>query len=478
MRGIKGFLIANLHLDGRESRRNSHLCRRDLEIALLFFAVSFLTRAFNFKVPQEVVFDEAHFGTFINNYISRRFYFDIHPPLAKLILFASARLLGYDGGADFLSRYSPAGYPFYCYLRLVPAFWGSFISPLIFLALRAADAPLLLSCAGGLMCCLDLCLICESRYILSDGILHMFGALTIFTSFFLETFPFCTPDWWVWLCLASLSCGCVVSCKHTALGVVAFCVSFHLFGTLRNQQCFLDIFTLREFLTRLSTLGCLSALVYISSFAVHFALTTHWNDDAVYVTERFERSLIRDNSTVAPMGVFDKFVEMNLLIIENNMKIPSYHPWASSWWTWPLMLSHGTLFWEEGNRHVWSVGTPFVWIASSLGLALGVFAVATGARNSATIVATTIGWAFSFFPFALVPRSTWNYHYLIPLLFAVVGTVIAAAAVGPADGIAITAIVATLIAFLWVAPVVYGIPVTNDTFHLPFEAWRRANPDL
>jgi dolichyl-phosphate-mannose-protein mannosyltransferase len=258
---------------------------------------------------------------------------------------------------------------------------------------------------------------------------------------------------------------------------VSFCVSSHVFGALRNQRCLLDIFTLREFLTRLDALGCLSALVYVSSFAVHFALMTEWNDDAVYVTERFERSLIRGNRTITTMGLFEKFVEMNILIIENNMKIPADHPWSSRRWTWPLMVSHGTMFWEAGDHHVWFVGNPFDWIASSCGLALGIFAVATGARNAATIMATTIGWALSFFPFALIPRSTWNYHYLIPPLFAVVGTVIAAVAVGPGDKIAIPAIVATVIAFLWVAPVVYGIPVANQNIHLPFEGWRTANPD-
>eukprot|EP00962_Isochrysis_galbana_P043392 scaffold16504_cov105-Isochrysis_galbana.AAC.2 len=107
-------------------------------LALSLFGLGVLTRFAYLTYPREVVFDEYHFGKFINGYITgarrplaltvaqangrRRvcerhpsrpahlhlltrpaaslcagqYFFDIHPPLGKLLLAAAARAGGYD----------------------------------------------------------------------------------------------------------------------------------------------------------------------------------------------------------------------------------------------------------------------------------------------------------------------------------------------------------------------------------------------
>jgi hypothetical protein len=45
--------------------------------------------------PAGVVFDESHFGGFTENYLNRRYFFDIHPPLGKLTMSLYAHLRGY-----------------------------------------------------------------------------------------------------------------------------------------------------------------------------------------------------------------------------------------------------------------------------------------------------------------------------------------------------------------------------------------------
>lgn len=46
-------------------------------------------------------FDEVHFGKFAGKYISTRYYVDVHPPLAKLLLTFMAFFGGFDGNFDF-----------------------------------------------------------------------------------------------------------------------------------------------------------------------------------------------------------------------------------------------------------------------------------------------------------------------------------------------------------------------------------------
>ena len=42
-------------------------------------------------------FDELHFGKYVGLYVKKIFFFDLHPPLGKLIISAVAYFAGFDG---------------------------------------------------------------------------------------------------------------------------------------------------------------------------------------------------------------------------------------------------------------------------------------------------------------------------------------------------------------------------------------------
>ena len=61
----------------------------------LLFIFALATRLWGIGKPAGIVFDELHFGKFVNWTLFHWMYFDIHPPFAKLTLAYLAHLWGY-----------------------------------------------------------------------------------------------------------------------------------------------------------------------------------------------------------------------------------------------------------------------------------------------------------------------------------------------------------------------------------------------
>ncbi len=59
-------------------------------------ALAILTRVWNIHHPGQVVFDEVHFGKFASYYLTRTYFFDVHPPLGKMLLAAVGYFLSMD----------------------------------------------------------------------------------------------------------------------------------------------------------------------------------------------------------------------------------------------------------------------------------------------------------------------------------------------------------------------------------------------
>ena len=136
----------------------------DAVLAGTLFVLALVTRFAFLKYPREVVFDEYHFGKFVNGYVLGEYFFDIHPPLGKLLLLLGAWAGGYDGSQGWRSIGEPIGGAVNLFaLRAVPAAQGALLPPLLYAAGRAAglSRPAAVLAPAGVL--FDVCCLVEQR---------------------------------------------------------------------------------------------------------------------------------------------------------------------------------------------------------------------------------------------------------------------------------------------------------------------------
>jgi dolichyl-phosphate-mannose-protein mannosyltransferase len=79
------------------------------------------------------------FGGFATKYIKGKFFMDVHPPLAKMLIALAGWLAGFNGDFDFKEigkDYLEPAVP-YVSMRLFPAICGILLVPITFLTLKA-----------------------------------------------------------------------------------------------------------------------------------------------------------------------------------------------------------------------------------------------------------------------------------------------------------------------------------------------------
>lgn len=72
-------------------------------------------------------FDEVHFGGFASHYLKREYFFDVHPPLGKMLIAAIGYVAGFDGSFRFEKiglDYNTGSAPFR-FMRLMMILFGT-----------------------------------------------------------------------------------------------------------------------------------------------------------------------------------------------------------------------------------------------------------------------------------------------------------------------------------------------------------------
>ncbi|KAJ6577541.1 glycosyltransferase family 39 protein [Mycena capillaripes] len=276
-------------------------------IALVYTLLSFWTRFYRIGHSKNVVWDEAHFGKFGSHYLKNEFYFDVHPPLGKMIVGLVGLLAGYDGSFEFKSGEEYAETVPFVAMRMMLATFGVGMVPLgwytaIELGLSQWACHLV-----ALMVLLDVGWLVISRFILLDSMLLFFMVFTVFclTKFNnQQSRPF-SFGWWSWLTLTGVGIGCVTSVKMLGLFVTALVGLYTLedlwekFGDLkmpvRDQ--------VKHWLARVACLIVVPILVFMVSFKIHFMILSHSGPGDAQMSSLFQANLDGNDFAGNPLEV-------------------------------------------------------------------------------------------------------------------------------------------------------------------------------
>ncbi|MGH3786621.1 MAG: phospholipid carrier-dependent glycosyltransferase [Pseudonocardiaceae bacterium] len=445
------------------------------ELLVLTFLAA-VTRLVAFTHPRAIVFDEVHFRGFALGYLDGSYFFDIHPPLGKLLLAGWAKLWGVSATVQSAD---PA-----VVLRLLPALAGTALVTVFYLLLRELTASRKVATFGAVLLLLDNAILVESRFILIDSMLLLFGISAI--TCYLASRRYTGRAHWILLASSAVLAGMAASTKWTGLTALGVIGLMWLAQTLRHRV------SLRLALPRAAILVLVPAFVYVTVFAIHFQLLPNSGPGDAFMSQRFQSTLIGNASydPAARMSFPDRFIELNDAIRRADISLTnSTHPYSSSWVSWPVM-KRPVYYWNGATRangnemYIYLQGNPVIW----WGLLAGVVAVALGwmrrpelfERHRGVMALLAVGWAANFLPFATIERPMFLYHYFFSFMFclAAVSIGLGLLAGWMTDGERVSQfrswhsatlywgiLVVALVSFVFFAPISYGLPLSEGALY-------------
>ena len=445
--------------------RTAHRLNLPPELVVLTFLAA-VTRLATITHPRAIVFDEVYFRDAALRYLSGSYYFDLHPPLGKLLLAGWAKLVGVSATAQSTDPV--------VVLRLLPALAGTALVAVFYLLLRELTASRRVATFGAALLLLDNAILVESRFILIDSMLLLFGigALTCY----LASRRHSGRAHWILLTSSAVLAGMAASTKLTGLSALGL-IGFVWFTQTVRQRV-----NWRLAVPQVAVLVLVPALLYVSVFAIHFQLLPNSGSGDAFMSQQFQSTLVGNAhyDPAARMSFIDKFIELNKAMHSYELSLDSsHHPYSSSWVTWPV-LKRPVYYWAGPKEYIYLQGNPIIW----WGLLVGAVVVALGwlrrpdlfQRHHGPMALLGVAWAANFLPFATIVRPMFLYHYFFAFIFSIaavsIGLGLLAGWMTDGDevwqfpswrsaGLFWGILAVALAAFLFFAPISYGLPLSD-----------------
>lgn len=429
---------------------------------LITLALSIATHFAFFGRPAETVFDEVHFGKFISAYYTGEYYFDIHPPLGKLIIAGFAKLFDFEPEYSFTNIGDKFPDNKYLVLRFMPALAGTLLPVIIFFLILELGMSRIAAFGGAMLVIFDNALLTQSRLILLDPFLLLFGFVSLLFYFKSRRSLFAIR----YLLLAVIFAGFAISIKWTGLSFVALPILIEAYFRLfKERNCISFAQFIYFFL--------ISLAIYLSVFILHFTLLPNPGPGDAFMKSNFRQYNLAKN-----------IWNLNMEMYKSNQRLGATHPYGSTWNTWPFM-ARPIYYWVSGNSRIYLLGNPIIWWASttavvaSLWLMIYILWLKFKNSESLSMISKPLvfllgGYVLNLLPFIGIKRVMFLYHYLVALIFAILMLVFLLDKTKNAKRNFGILILSSVIAFLFFSPLNYGLPLSHWAyeFRVWFSSWK------
>ncbi len=441
----------------------------------IIILASLLTHFLFFGHPNETVFDEVHFGKFISGYFTHEYFFDIHPPLGKLLISGMGYLAGFKPGFSFAEIGQKFPDNIYLWLRLLPTMAGVLLPLVIFFLVLRLGLSRIAAFTAAMLVVFENALLVQSRFILLDSFLLLFGFSAL-----LAYFKYAQENKILYLFLSGVLAALSLSVKWTGATFLVLIIILEIIRLVKERN---GLFLLKN----LTAMIILPLAVYFSIFAIHLGLLTKSGPGDAFMSLGFQKTLA--GSTVnageyKPLGLMTKFAELNLKMYGANTNLTAGHPYSSKWYTWPFM-ARPIYYWHENSlgtagqeSRIYLLGNPIIWWASTAAIIYSLFALArdviTRKPKNKTLAFLGGAFLFNLLPFIGITRAMFLYHYMIGLIFAIMALVYLIDKQPSKNKVFAALLVVSFFTFLFFSPLTYGLPMTNSVYHLRawFPSWQ------
>lgn len=404
-------------------------------------------RIWRLGFPTETVFDEVYFPKMASQYLGGEQFFDIHPPLGKLIIAMGEILFGN----------TPIGW------RVMPLLAGIGILPAGYWSMKqlfGSENGKLAGLLAALLLAIDGLLIVYSRTGLMDGFILLFGILSVgFCWQFIRAREkgerAVAPMLWT-----GIFAGLALAVKWIGAGFLPLVAGAILLAMFFQKKRPID-FT--DFQLWFVAFIIIPFVLYTLPFLANWQ-TDFWNQFALWHHQSWDY----------------------------NIHLDATHPYSSKWWSWPFLVRPIWFYYKGDNGSVIGVdgiGNPLEWWASTLAVVYSILAVLytsltfkrqenqiLTAHQLWPVVFLLAGWGIFFLPWSVIGRVLFLYHYLTSYVFALLLMAFWLATLWQErwNRIALIVIIALLVlSALVFLPIWIAYPVPQEYFNrlMLFKSW-------
>ena len=443
---------------------------------IIIIAASLATHFAFFGHPKETVFDEVHFGKFVSGYFTHEYFFDIHPPLGKLLISAAGWIGGYRPGFSFSEIGQEFGDLTYLWLRFLPTLAGVIFPIVIFFLGRRFSFSNLAAFSAASFIILENSILVQARYILLDQFLLLFGFSSLL--FYLR---YRQEGKFGSLAIAGLFGALAMSIKWTGATFLALIFIAEAVNLLFKKE----LGNARSILSVIINLIAVPLVVYVSFFAIHLGLLGKSGPCDAFMSPSFQKSLsgsiYQNDSVIQKKDLWGKIRELNVVMYTANANLKSEHPYSSQWYTWPFM-ARPIYYWfkasndaqSPGASRIYFLGNPLIWWASSITVLFAIItALSRGLvfRGEKPLERPTFnillgGFVLNLLPFLSISRVMFLYHYLAALVFAILMLCYLVDCLRQRKIIFGTLIILSIALFIFFAPLSYGLNLSDKAYEL------------